>query len=283
MTDSDERGRRPAGAARRPRTVVQLHRHPAGQRDAQGRGAADCCKRHQALDRVQGETVYRALRAKIKNYEEAMGQADKILTKTIEDVKGHRNTAQELVATRLRVNELHDLNSDARRQLDALPKPTKGEELGGALAAYLPRGCDNEMAFKARRKAKLHASCQGIQVTVRGGFDTFFDRTDNNPVFILLEVGVNLGVFWQGTQNDRALAGRKRMVREQHQVQLVDTTVTHLKDEMEAEGQREQETAALESDLAKQIAVIEQIGGDDNMRVRDSVWFDYIKVKAEHA
>ncbi len=90
-------------------------------------------------------------------------------------------------------------------------------------------------------------------------------------------------MFFQGKHNDLAAEGRRRMVREQHQVQLVDTTVSHIQDELKTEQQRSEETAALEQDLSNQIAAIERIGGDDNLRYRDTVWFDYIKVKAEHA
>lgn len=239
-------------------------------------GEADC-NRHKALDRVQGETIYRALKAKIKVYDGALDAADKILAKTVADVRDHRTTAQEMVATRLRVNELHDLQSDTRRQIDALPRPSKDEQIGGALASYYKYDSDME-----EQEGKLRR-LQGVAVTVSGGFDEYFDRTDNVPFTALLQVTVNLGVFAQGGANDRAAEGRRRMVREQHQVQLVDTTVSHIQDELKAEQQRADETAALEQDLANQISTIEKIGGDDNLRYRDTVWFDYVKVKAEHA
>nr|HEX4314480.1 hypothetical protein [Kofleriaceae bacterium] len=235
------------------------------------------CQRHQALDRVQGETVYKALKAKIKVYDGALAAADKILEKTIGDVRDHRTTAQEMVATRLRVNELHDLQSDTRQLIEALPRPAKDEQIGGALASYYKYDAAME-----EQEGKLRR-LQGVQVTVSGGFDEYFDRTDNVPFTALLQVTVNLGVFFQGDANDRAAAGRRTMVREQHQVQLVDTTVAHIQDELKTEKQRADETGALEQDLANQISTIEKIGGDDNLRYRDTVWFDYIKVKAEHA
>ena len=233
------------------------------------------CKRHQALDRVQGETVYRALRAKKRVYDEAMADADKTMTGQEEDLKQHRITAQEVVATRLRVNELHDLREDTARQLDALPAPSKGEALGGALATYYR--ADTEMEQQSGRLRRL----QGIDVTGRIGYDQYLDRTDNSPVFAVLQVTVNLGQIWMGDANARALAGRKTALREQHQVQLVDTTITHIKREIEQESTRADETAALEQDLANQIASLDKVGGDDNKRYRQTVWFDWIKVKAE--
>jgi hypothetical protein len=235
------------------------------------------CKRHQALDRIAGETVYGALRAKIKVYDSAMDAADKILQKTVDDVHSHRTTAQEMVATRLRVNELHDLESDTRKLMDALPRASKDEQLGGALAQYYKY--DDLMEKEEGRLRKL----QGINVSIGAGPDVYFYENDAVPFTALFQVTLNTGIFFQGAANDRAAEGRRHMVREQHQVQLVDTTVAHIQDELKTDKQRAEETEALEQDLANQIATIEKIGGDDNLRYRDTVWFDYIKVKAEHA
>jgi hypothetical protein len=66
-------------------------------------------------------------------------------------------------------------------------------------------------------------------------------------------------------------------------VQLVDTTVTHLKATVEVEQRRADETAALAADLEGQLAQLEHIGGDETRRYRQTVWFDWVKVKAEHA
>jgi len=240
------------------------------------RAEADC-KRHQALDRVQGETVYRALRAKKKIYDEAMAEADKMMAIAAEDLRQHRTVAQDVVAMRVRVNELHDLQSDTARLIDSLPAPSKGESLGGSLAAYYR--ADAEIEEHEARLRRL----SGIDVTARFGFDSYFDRQDDSPVFGVLQVSINLGEFFMGGANDRAMAGRKKTVREQHQVQLVDTTISHIKREIDAESMRSDETAALEQDLEAQISQLDKIGGDESKHYRQTVWFDYVKVKAEHA
>ena len=233
------------------------------------------CMRHKALDRVQGETSYRALEARIKTLDAALPEADKILAQIQTDVEGRRATAQDLVAMRLRVNELRGLSSDAHRALDALPAPTNAK-LGGALAEYY------EADEQIEKDEGLLRKMQGIDVSVKVGYDQFLDRQDNAPIFGLLTVSMNLGLFAQGSANDRALAGRRFMVREQHQVQLVDTTVKHLRELVDAEGKRIEETAILMSDLEKQMAVLDRVGGDDNRRYRQTVWFDYIKTVADH-
>jgi hypothetical protein len=233
------------------------------------------CMRHKALDRVQGETSYHALVARIKTLDAALPEADKILAQIQADVEGRRATAQDLVAMRLRVNELRGLSSDAHRQLDALPAPTNAK-LGGALNEYY--AADEQI----EKDEGLLRKMQGIDISVKVGYDQFVDRTDNAPIFGLLTVSMNLGLFAQSSANDRALAGRRFMVREQHQVQLVDTTVKHLRELVDSEGKRIEETSVLMQDLEKQMGVLDRVGGDDNRRYRQTVWFDYIKTMADH-
>ena len=36
-------------------------------------------------------------------------------------------------------------------------------------------------------------------------------------------------------------------------------------------------------DLETQMANLDRVGGDDNRRARQTVWFEWAKVKAEHA
>jgi hypothetical protein len=202
------------------------------------RAHADC-RRHQALDRVQGESLYQALDARAKVLAEVGKEADKILAQAMEELAARRTTSTEVVGIRLRVNELRELAAETRRQIAALPPSTPGAKLGGALAAYYQADDDVE-----KEEARLR-KWQGVDVTVRFGYDQFIDRSDNAPVFGLLNVGINLGLLFQGSANDRAAAGRRVLTREQHHIQLVDTTVTHLRSLLETEKARADETALL--------------------------------------
>jgi hypothetical protein len=245
-------------------------------RALRARGRADC-RRHQALDRVQGETVFRALEARLAVYGAAFDEADRMLGQAAADLKARRATAQDVVALRLRANEIHDLAADARRQLDALPAPAKGEPTGGALAAYYQADADIEDEEGTLRRL------EGFDVTLRAGYDRYLDRDESTPIFAMIAVGVNLGALFEGSANERAAIGRRHMIREQHMVQLVDTTITHLKATVEVEARRADETAALVADLETQLAQLERIGSDESRRYRQTVWFDWVKVKAEHA
>jgi hypothetical protein len=50
-----------------------------------------------------------------------------------------------------------------------------------------------------------------------------------------------------------------------------------------AEGKRLRETEILMSDLEQKLESIRAIGNDKMQSYEDYVWFDYIKIKAEHA
>jgi hypothetical protein len=238
------------------------------------RARADC-RRHQALDRVQGETLHKALGARLAVYDDALAEADRVLTRAVGDLKARRGTAQEVVALRLRVNELHDLAADARRQLEALPAPSSAG--GGALAAYYQ--ADDDIEAEEGRLRRL----AGVGLEVRAGYDQYLDRADSSPIFALVTLSLNLGTLFQGDANDRAAEGRRHMIREQHLVQLVDATLSHLRAELESDRQRSEETAALASDLEAQLAQLDKIPGDESRRYRQTVWFDWVKVHADHA
>jgi hypothetical protein len=240
------------------------------------RGRADC-RRHQALDRVQGETLFRALDARLRVFEGSRAEGERILAQAAEDLRARRATVQDVVALRLRMDELRDLAADTRRQLEALPAPSRGAPAGGALAAFYQADAKVEEAEGRLRWL------QGIDVSLRVGYDRYLDRDDSTPIFALLSVTLDLGTLFQGADNERAATGRRTMVREQHQVQLVDTTVTHLKAEIAIERQRADETALLAEDLERQMAQLDRIGGDENRRHRETVWFEWVKVKAQHA
>jgi hypothetical protein len=59
--------------------------------------------------------------------------------------------------------------------------------------------------------------------------------------------------------------------------------VERLKAVVLAEALRLEQTAALEADLKRQHDTLARVGSDESKRYRQTVWFDWIKVKAEHA
>ena len=169
-------------------------------------GAADC-RRHRALERVRGETMARALVAKVHVIDEALGEAEAILSQTVADAEARRTTAQEATATRLRVDELHELAAEYHRELSALPAPTS-EPLGAALSAYHRADAEMEDAEASLRRA------QGLDISVRAGVDDFLSGPNALQYFAVVSVGVNLGLLRPATTRSvsmrRSSASRRR-------------------------------------------------------------------------
>jgi len=236
------------------------------------------CRRHQALEQVRGETLYRALDARRKVLDAALVEADKLLAAVTADLEARRTTAQEATATRLRVEELRQLSTDAHNQISALPRPAAGSDLSGALTAF-QKADDQVEVYEAKQRW-----IQAFDVSLRAGLDEFLDRSTNtSPYFAVITVGINLGALFQGGANDRAAAGRRRLLRAGHDPLAVDATVDRLKAVALAESLRREQTATLEADLKRQLDALAKVGGDESKRYRQTVWFDWIKVSAEHA
>ena len=237
------------------------------------RASADC-DRHRAFEQVRGDTVRAGLEARMKVYEAALPEAEKILAATNADFQARRATAQEATATRLRVEEIRRAVADTQAQLQALPAAT-GQTLAGAVRAYQRADAEVE-----ENEAKLRR-WQAIDLSVRFGVDEYLsiDTGDRSPFFGVVSLGVNLGVLFQGSGNARAAAGRKRMVTSGRDSLSQEGTVALA----QMAERRAAETATLEADLKRQIDALDRIGGDDSRRYRLIVWFDWIKVRAEHA
>jgi hypothetical protein len=240
------------------------------------RAKADC-RRHTALEQIRGETLYRALEARVKVIDGALPEAEKLLGQVGADLDARRTTAQEATATRLRVEELRRISTETHDAMLALPRPS-----GGTLTLASFQQADDDIE---KQEAKLRRA-KAVDVSVRFGIDEFLDDSGTNtssPYFALVTASINLGVVFQNRGNSRAANGRRRLVRSGRDPLSVDATSDRLKAQVEAANRRATETATLEADLQKQLSVLERVGGDDSRRYRQIIWFDLIKVRAERA
>lgn len=242
-----------------------------------GRASAEC-KRHTALEQIRGETLFRAFEARAKVLDDALPEAEKIARGVQQDLQARRLGVQEATATRLRLEELKRLSTETHTAMSILPRPA-----GGALTLAAFQSADGEVE---KHEAKIRRA-RAVDVSVRVGVDEFLDGSVNadtsSPYFAVLQVGVNLGLIFQSGPNARAAEGRRRFLRSGRDPLSVDATADRLKQLVETANRRAQETAALEADLAKQIAMLDRVGGDDSKRYKHIVWFDLIKIRSERA
>jgi len=235
------------------------------------RASADCA-RHKALELVRGEPNAVALAARATVLDGALVDAEKLLAESAADLDARRTTAQEATATRLRVEELRGLAVETHRQLSLYAAPSGG--LGGALAAF--QRADAEVEHQDGKLRLLSA----FDLNVRVGIDEFFSGDQpGSPYFAVLEVGVNLGALFVGGNNERAAKARRTL----RDPLLADASAERLDAVAAAEAKRVQETAALQADLQKQLDALARVGGEDSRRYRQTVWFEFVKAKAEHA
>lgn len=232
------------------------------------------CRRHQAIDQVVGASQHRALEARIKVLTESLPEATKYLTQATNDLEARRANAQDVTATRLRVEELRQLAEDAQRQLDALP-PLRGS-LAGALTAYYDADADLE-----RDEGKLRAA-QGWDLSVRLGVNEFLSRDTPQPLFAAVSASFNVGWFFEGSANRKAADARHTLMQEAHADDQVGATVVQLKTVLATEQKREEETGALVADLGRQLEELKGLGGDQTRRYRETVWFEWVKASADH-
>lgn len=241
------------------------------------RATADC-DRHRALSRLQRATVYRGLTARARVLDDAARRADRILELIDRDFKQRRATAQEVTATRIRVDEIRSLAAANRSEMVRL-SAVKGArtDSGAAVRDYF--AADDEVMRQEGRLRRL----QAFDLSVRVGYDAFTGPIDDdeNPLFAVVSVGVNLGALFQGAAEERAASGRRRYVREE-QTSSSEPTLRQLRLLAEQEKARAEQTAVLVEDLERQLAELKDVGGDTGRRYREMVWFELVKIKAEH-
>ncbi len=240
------------------------------------RAAADC-KRHRALLGLRGATNARALAARLKVYDDAQQEAEKLLAEASAAVEQRRMTAQEATATRMRVEDLRSLAATTRRDIAMLPAQDD-RPLGTRLTAF--RTADAEVE---RREGKLR-KVSAFDISVRFGGDKFVEGPNTDlQYFAVAQLGINIGAIWLGNANDRAAAGRARYVRSGRDPLGSDVTTEQVRATIDVESKRIEQATALVSDLEKQLQALAAIASEDSVRFRQTVWFDWVKAKADLA
>jgi hypothetical protein len=240
------------------------------------RARADC-ERHMALGRLQRETVHRGLAARARILDDAVERGDRILEMVDRDFKQRRATAQEVTATRIRVDEIRAMAAATRLEIVRLGAVKKGGDTGGAVRDYYE--ADDEVQRQEGRLRRLRA----WDVSVRVGYDAFTGPIDDdqNPLFAAISVGFNVGALFQGPGEERAAAGRRRLVREERS-SAIEPSLRELRLLARQEKERADQTAVLVEDLERQLAELKELGGETGRRYRETVWFELVKVKSEH-
>ncbi|MBK9037096.1 MAG: hypothetical protein IPL61_38610 [Myxococcales bacterium] len=238
------------------------------------RARADAdCRRHAAGQALGDAARAQALAARAEVLTAALAETDALVARAVEDVAARRATSPELTALRLRVADLRALADATAAERARLPSADAGP-LPGALARYQRADADVE-----RREAALRVA-RAFDLTVRAGYDSLAGRADDSPYFAVVSASVNVGVVWQLVANRDAAAGRRRLTE---RAPGGAGNRARLAAELTAEAARATDSAALVDELERQYQQVRGVGGDAGRRVAQTVWFDLVRVRAEHA
>jgi hypothetical protein len=251
------------------------------QADAECRRYRLDAELHAFIERNRDAASVRALTAKTKVLDEALPRAQEILTQEKAMMAQARATVDEVNGTQMRVETLRQLASEAHQQMDAMASapPTPKTSIRQAVAAR-----DDAEVETEKQDGRIRAS-YGWDLTLRGGYDRIFGIRDDTPLFAMATLTVNLGWFFQGGANADAESARKEWARAQIEGDddRVEQVVARLRAVREAEIVRLRESTIVLADLEQRYKAVAGIGGDKARSYADYVWFDLIRVQAEHA
>lgn len=271
-----------------PRVTVGVSYSAAGvQRGLllRGRARARCVHRRleDQLDALveanEAQVSRRALGARLRVIEAALPRAQEILQRTRAELAQARATLEELDAAELRVDRLRVEVEAARKGMAlAVSAPAPGRpiaELLDALAA-------SEAALE-RYDADLRRS-NGWDVEVQGGYDQVIGATARVPVFGAVRTSLSLGMLFSSGADARTMEARRSLSRADSNGLRgrVRRLLRALRVAQRSEQIRLGETSALLADLEARLVSAEAVGGEKARRYAEYLWFEVVRVRAEH-
>ena len=238
------------------------------------------CRRHNAIAGLRGVSAGSAAAARVRVYEEHMAEANKLLQTAGADLEARRVTLQEANATQMRVEGLRSALADAKREMAAIPPQDASKPFAVLLSEY--READ---AAVERNEGKLR-NAQAYDISVRVGMDRFLEGEQTGTrYFAVAQVGINLGAFFTGSGNSRAARGRRKYTGSGNDpvVASINATIDQMRALIEIDRERAAQAKTLLADLGQQLEMLERIGTDDSRRLRNTIWFDWVRAKADFA
>lgn len=224
------------------------------------------CQRLDAATRIARGPEARARAAQVAVLDGSLAEAEAMVARLAAEVDQQVATRPDLIAARLRLDELRAITTEAHRQLAALPAPDA--PLAGALADE--RAAVDRLESAEGRLRTLSA----FDVNVRAGIDRSLDHPNDTPYFATVTVSVNTGLLFQHGANARAAAARSRLARGGDAAIAAQATT---------DTRRAADLAALVTQLEDDSAALARLSGDEARRLRRSLWFDLVQRKAERA
>jgi hypothetical protein len=222
-----------------------------------------------------------ALEAREQVLQDGLLHTKEILSRSARLLEAHVSTDQEYHAMQVRRDELLQI----LEQTDSdLGKAAKSESLA---ELSLPELLKKQQELQTRQEVKEAEVRQAgtWDVTVRGGYQRIFNAPQATPYFGTVTVSFNLGRLRQANAERRASVGFRQWIQEDPAGPSMRTymLLEHFRAIQTAETERLRETEILIQDLEHRLDSLRQISDERAQSYGDYVWFDYIKLKAEHS
>ena len=247
------------------------------------RAAADC-ERYRAesgLSRFLVENREQvspaALDAKLAVLRAALPRARDVLRNLRGSVERAHATVEELEATQVRVDDLEAAVMEAETLRAGLPSRSALPSPEELLRRH--READEEVG---KYEARLRLT-EAFDISVRAGYDRFFGLRDQLPLFGVVSFTLSPAIVYMPSLESDAARARARVLRAENDSveQKAELLASRLRALYASECRRLGEVRVLLADVEGRIHAIEAIESDKLRRFRESMWFDWVKLKAE--
>jgi hypothetical protein len=223
-----------------------------------------------------------ALDARAQVLRDGLVHSKEILSRSAKLLETHVATSQEYHGTQIRSDELLQI----LEQTDSdMGKAVKSESLGMLPLNELLKKQQDLLTIDEIEKGKTRQAGTW-DISGSAGYQRIISSGPQaNPFFGSITVSVNLGRFRQASAEQRATDSYHRWIQEDPTGPSVRTymLLQHFRAIQTAEAERLRETETLMQDLEQRLESLRGIGEERAQSYEDIVWFDYIKIKAEHA
>lgn len=218
-----------------------------------------------------------ALDAKLAILRAALPRAQEVLRNLRGSVDRAHATVEELEATQLRVDDLEAQVTQAEALRAGLPSRSALPPPEELLRRH--READAEVQ---KQEARLRLT-EAFDIQVRGGYDRFFGLRDELPLFGVVSLTINPGAIYMPFAESDAARAKARVVRAENDAveQKAELLAARLRAIYASECRRLGEVRVLLADVEGRIHAIESLESDKLRRFRESMWFDWVKLKAE--
>jgi hypothetical protein len=220
-----------------------------------------------------------ALEARIAVLRQAMPRAQELVRQLRGAVERAHATVEELQAAQLRYDDLSSSLLEAEALRAGLPPRTDV----GSPAELLER--HRRFDAQVGRHEGVMRMLSAVDLSLRGGYDRVYGLRDVSPGFIVLSLSFNPAVIYQPFAESDAQKARARYVRAANDgvEQRAELLADRLRALLGGQRRRQGEVRVLVHDAEARLKMLEGVDSDKLRRFRDSLWFEWVKLRAEDA